>query len=221
MSTKLTQQHLFKGTREFEIAGDQVKVLIKARFKEPRTLSVMLAVLDPEPVITKSHLHFVSRVNAEPLLSLALFKPNATKFNTFVSTLRQKAQAEYNAFSGMTTAPQPTPADDLHAQPPEFGKHSTADIISGKTVNIEGLENAINMLQTYLDQTEIQEIQALLNALTSLRQAPQDHARLVNVAKAFNALGSHQGAVLTYAPYIAILLSDDPFGHSGSSDKSR
>ena len=210
MSTTLTQQHLFKGTREFEIAGDQVKVRIKARFKQPQTLSVMLAVLDPEPVITKSHLQFVSRVNAEPLLSLALFKPNAIEFNTFVATLRQKAQAEYSTFSGITIAPQPAPANDLHAQPPEFGEHSTTGIISGKTVNIEGLENAINMLQTYLGQADIQ---ALLNALTSLRQAPQDHTRLVNVAKAFNALGPHQGAVLTYAPYIAILLSDDPFGH--------
>ena len=210
MNAKLTQQHLFKGTQEFEIAGDQVKVRIRARFKEQQTLSVMLAVLDPEPVITKSHLQFVSRVNAEPLLSLALSKPNVTEFNTFVNTLRQKAQAEYSAFSGINIAPQPAPADNLHAEPPEFGERSTADIIKGKTVNIEGLERAINMLQTYLNQADIQ---TLLNALASLRQAPQDHARLVNVARAFNALGPHQGAVLTYAPYIAVMLSDDPFAH--------
>ena len=215
MSTKLTQQHLLKGIQEFEIVGDQINVRIKARFKEQQNLSIMLAVLDPEPVITKSHLQFVSRVNAEPLLSLALSRPNVTEFNAFVNTLKQKAQAEYSTFSGINIAPQPTPADDLQAEPPEFGEHSTADIIKHKKVSIEGLENAITMLQTYLDQADIQ---ALLNALVSLKQAPRDHTRLVNVAEAFNALGPHQGAVLTYAPYIAIMLSDDPFTHQAGAD---
>ena len=207
MSTKLIQKQLFKGSREFEIVGDQVNIRIKSRFKE-ETLSVTLAVLNPEPVITRSHLDFVSRVNGETLVSLALSLPNVTEFNEFVTTLKQKAQAEYSAISGINVATKST-ANGFDEEPPEFSEHSTEDIIKGKTVNVEGLENAINMLQTYVDN---EEIRPLINALESLKQAPQDHSKLIEVATAFNDLGSSQGAVLTYAPYISIMLSDDPFG---------
>lgn len=75
MSTKLTQKHLFKATHEFEIVDDQINICIKSIFKKDKqeTLTVTLAVLNPEPVITRSHLEFVSRVNGEALISLAFF----------------------------------------------------------------------------------------------------------------------------------------------------
>ncbi len=206
MRTKLTQKHLFKGTRQFEIIGDQV--LVKSRKEE--TLSVTLAVLNPEPVITKSHLDFVSRVNGEPLLSLALSRPNVTEFNDFVSTLKQKAQAEYNAISGISVEATPKSLNgNLYEEPPEFDERSPADVSKTKSVNVAGVENAINMLKTYVDN---EEIQPLLLALDALKQAPQDHSKLIDVATVFNELGPSQGAVLTYAPYITIILSDDPFG---------
>lgn len=207
MSTRLIQKQLFKGSREFEIVGDQVNIRIKSRFKV-ETLSVTLAVLNPEPVITRSHLDFVSRVNGETLVSLALSLPNVTEFNDFVNTLKQSAQAEYNAISGINIAAKST-ANGSEEDPPEFGEHSTEDIIKDKSVNIEGLENAITMLETYVDN---EEIRPLLSALELLKQAPQDRSKLIEVATAFNDLGSSQGAVLTYAPYISIMLSDDPFG---------
>ena len=65
------------------------------------------------------------------------------------------------------------------------------------------------MLETYVNN---EEVQPLITVLESLKQAPKDHSKLVEVATVFNELGSSQGAVLTYAPYIAIMLSDDPFG---------
>ena len=92
---------------------------------------------------------------------------------------------------------------------PSSVRFAPADISQAKTVSVDGIENAINMLNTYVDN---EEIQSLITALDSLKQAPQDHARLVEVATVFNELGSSQGAVLTYAPYITIMLSDDPFG---------
>ena len=211
MTTKLIQKHFLKGTHEFEIVEDQVNICVKSRFKEDEKLSVTLAVLNPEPVINKSTLDFVSRVNGEPLLSLALSQPNVSEFNNFVNIIKQKAQEEYNAISGINVTANSTPfSGNIDEEPPEFSEHTSADIIKNKKVNIEGLDNAINMLQTYVDN---EEVQPLIKALESLKQAPQDHAKLVKVANVFNDLGSNQGAVLTYAPYIAIMLSDDPFGH--------
>ena len=209
MSTKLTQKHLLKATREYEIIGDQVNIRIKSRFKQ-ETHSVTLAALNPEPVITRLHLEFHSRVNGEALLSLALSRPNVTEFNDFVNTLKQRAQAEYNAISGISVAAKPATLNgNLYEEPPEFNELTPADISKVKTVNVEGIENAISMLETYVNN---EEIQPLMAALDSLKQAPQDHSRLVEVATVFNELGSSQGAVLTYAPYISIMLSDDPFG---------
>ncbi len=209
MSTKLTQKRLFKGTREYEIVGDQVNICVKSGLKE-ETLTVMLAVLNPEPVITRSHLEFLSRVNGEALLSLALSRPNVSEFNDFVNTLKQRAQAEYNAIAGISIAAKPTSLNgNLYEEPPEFSERSPADISKNKTVNAAGIENAINMLETYVNN---EEIHSLITALESLKQAPQDHSKLVEVAAVFNELGSIQGAVLTYAPYISIMLSDDPFG---------
>ena len=208
MSTKLTQKQFLKGTREFEIVDDQVNIRIKSGFNE-ETLSVMLAVLEPEPVITRSHLEFVSRVNGETLVSLLLSRPNVSEFNAFVNTLKQKAQAEYNAFSGMSIQTDAALADNSDEEPPEFDEISPADISKNKNINVEGIENSIRMLKTYVAN---EEIKPLIYALESLKQAPQDHSKLVAVATVFDELGSSQGAVLTYAPYIGLMLSDDPFG---------
>ena len=210
MSTKLTQKHLLKGTREYEIIGDQVHV--KSRKEEK--LTVTLAVLNPEPVITRTHLEFLSRVNGETLLSLALSRPNVAEFNKFVNTLKQRALEEYNAISGINVTAKSSftgiaDSNSIDIEPPEFPERSLTDISKTKTVNVEGVENSINMLETYVND---EEIRPLISALESLKQAPHDHSKLVEVATVFNDLGSSQGAVLTYAPYITIMLSDDPFG---------
>ncbi|QMU62225.1 MAG: hypothetical protein GKR92_11185 [Gammaproteobacteria bacterium] len=209
MSTKLTQKHLLKATHAFEIVEDQVNISIKSRFKQ-ETHSVSLAVLNPEPVITRSHLEFLSRVNGEALLSLELSRPNVAEFNDFVNTLKQRALEEFNSIAGINVAAKPAALNgNLYEEPPEFDELTPADISKAKKVHVEGIENAINMLETYVNN---EEIQPLLTALVSLKQAPQDHSKLVDVATVFNELGSSQGAVLTYAPYIGLMLSDDPFG---------
>ncbi len=212
MGIKLIQKHLLKGATEYEIFDDYIEVRGKSKLGNAsgEALTVTLAVLNPEPVITRTHLEFLSRVNGEALLSLALSKPNVSEFNNFIGVLKQKAQEEYNAISGVSVAANSATVDGIsYEEPPEFGEISTADTIKNKKVNVESVENSIKMLRTYVDD---EEIQPLIEALESLKQEPEEHTKLVSVATEFNQLGASQGAVLTYAPYITIMLSDDPFG---------
>jgi hypothetical protein len=97
---KLVQKSLFRGTQEFELLDDEVRVHIKSLFHEKQK-TVTLAILNPEPVINNSRLEFHSRVKCGPLLSLYLNKPNAVEFNAFVDALKQKALKEFNAFAGL------------------------------------------------------------------------------------------------------------------------
>ena len=67
---------------------------------------------------------------------------------------------------------------------------------------------AIQQLNMYV---AVEDIQPLLFAMEALKLEPKNEAHLKQMENAFNALGITQGAVLTYAPYIGLLLSDDPF----------
>ena len=97
---KLIQKNLLKGTQEFELLDEEVLVRIKAPFKS-KELSVPLAILNPEPQIEGSYLHFHSRVKCGPLLSLYRDKPNAQEFNAFVDAVKEKALKEFNTFAGL------------------------------------------------------------------------------------------------------------------------
>lgn len=209
MATTLVQKHLFKGTHKYEIVGEQLDVRIKTPFSEI-TRSFMLSELDPEPVINKSHLEFVSRVNGEALISLKLARPDTQSFNDFVNTLKQRVLAMDNAFPGSMPTGRPEGlAANVYEEPPDFDEDFDAVVRTRQDVNVEEIDTAIRMLQTYLepDQTG-----PLIAALEALRAAPENEDKLNRVASVFSELGANQGAVLTYAPYIASLLSGDPFG---------
>lgn len=209
MTTKLIQKNLLKGTREFEIIDDRVECRIKEPFKEMETLTVMLTVLNPEPVISKSSLSFNSRVNGEALLSLFLGKPNTEEFNAFVNEIKQKAVEEYNAFAGLKQVSQPALGANVYEEPPEFEESDEERIAKiTKKVNTAMIEEAIQMLKTYLG---FDDDTPLVASLTALHAEATNEANLINVINAFNELGAQQGAVLTYAPYVGILLYDDPF----------
>lgn len=70
------------------------------------------------------------------------------------------------------------------------------------------IDKAIQMLKKYVDD---QGINPLLSALETLKTEPQSEALQTQVINAFNALNHLQGAALTYAPYLSIFVSDDPF----------
>jgi len=179
MTATLLQKHPIKGSREFRLVGDELEYTIKSPLKS-ESLSVVLSVLDSEPVISGSILAFVSQVNREPLVELFLDRPDKETFDTFVSTLRQRISEE------------------------DFGRLRVRE--KGVAVNPERVGESIEMLKTYVDPVEIA---SLLSALEQLKAKPDDVQCLVNVADAFNALGFVQGQVITYAPYINFLLSGD------------
>ena len=78
-----------------------------------------------------------------------------------------------------------------------------------EAVKGEDIDIALQMLKTYLDTPEIKP---LLTALEALKTEPENEAFQIEVITVFNDLGILQGAALTYAPYLNIFVSDDPFG---------
>jgi len=78
-----------------------------------------------------------------------------------------------------------------------------------QSIKVSDIELAIQMLQRHLQN---QDINSLLSALETLRSEPGNERYQQEVINEFNDLGSLQGAVLTFAPYLNIFVSDDPFG---------
>lgn len=72
-------------------------------------------------------------------------------------------------------------------------------------IKAERIEEAIAMLEQYLDTDALAP---LLERLRRLAERPEDEARLQQLFETLDELGIMQGAVLTYAPYLAILLSE-------------
>jgi hypothetical protein len=204
---KLVQKQLLKGVREFEIVDSLVNSRVKTLLME-KTLTVELSMINPEPIVNEPFLEFHSRVKCDPLLSLLIDKPNAQEFTAFVDELKQRARQEYNAFAGLRAGSLPAGmAANVFEEPPDFdapGQNPKA-----KTVSVDNIDNAIQMLERYLDA---EAITAFLTALETLKAEPENELYFRQLVTAFDDLGPRQGAVLTYAPYVGILLSDDPFG---------
>ena len=77
-----------------------------------------------------------------------------------------------------------------------------------KAVDPQSIENSIQMLKQHLGAEEITPLLAVLEALL---EDPQNETLVKQLSDVFGGLGVLQGAVLTYAPCIAIVLSDNPF----------
>jgi hypothetical protein len=76
-------------------------------------------------------------------------------------------------------------------------------------VNVARIEEAIQMLNTYVDDASIRPFISILEAI---RQEPDNESLVTQLYDAFQNLGITQGAVLTYAPSIYDLIVHDPFG---------
>jgi len=77
-----------------------------------------------------------------------------------------------------------------------------------QSIDVADIDIAVAMLKRYLNA---QDINPLLTSLETLKTNPQNEAYQEQVITAFNECRL-QGAVLTYAPYLQIFVSDDPFG---------
>jgi len=78
-------------------------------------------------------------------------------------------------------------------------------------IDIVKIDNSIKQLKKYITETNIEP---LISILETLKQDPHNELVLAQLSDTLNNLGTTQGAVLTYAPYINLLLSDDPFGNN-------
>ena len=56
MTNRIVQEHPDRGTREFELVDDMIEYRIKSQFANEE-LSVVLSVLNPEPVVDLSLIH--------------------------------------------------------------------------------------------------------------------------------------------------------------------
>ena len=82
--------------------------------------------------------------------------------------------------------------------------------MENSTQNIDPvkIDDAIQMLNKYIKDSCIKPLISLLEAL---KKEPDNKSLLAQVSAALNDLGVMKGAVLTYAPYVWIMLSEDPF----------
>ena len=175
MASILVQKHPIKGTREFQLVGDEIQYTIQSPFKT-NSLSVLFDILESDPVISGSTLSFISKVNKEPLVELLLDKPDKETFDQFVESIRQKIIKN------------------------DLGRFRVTD--EGVDVSLLRLTESIELLQKNVDPTEIT---LLLSTLDELKNKPSDIQCQSNVAEAFNELGFAQSQVVFHAPYLNFL----------------
>ena len=77
-----------------------------------------------------------------------------------------------------------------------------------KNVEPAKINASIEALKQYVKDASIDPLISLLEAL---KQDPNNESLLLQLSDTFKALGIIQGAVLTYAPYISLLLAYDLF----------
>lgn len=75
-------------------------------------------------------------------------------------------------------------------------------------VDVEKIGASIEALKQYVKDASIDPLMSLLEAL---KQEPNNESVLLQLSDTFKALGIIQGAVLTYAPYVGLLLAYDLF----------
>ena len=77
-----------------------------------------------------------------------------------------------------------------------------------QNINPVTLDTSVKLLRQYVNDASIEP---LISAIEALKDDPSNESLFGELANAFSDLGIVQGAVLTYAPYLSSLLSNDLF----------
>ena len=82
--------------------------------------------------------------------------------------------------------------------------------MENSTPNIDPvkIDDAIQSLNKYVRENSIRP---LISVLEALRNDPDNKSLLTQVSNALKDIGVMKGAVLTYAPYVWLMLCEDPF----------
>ncbi|PCJ85035.1 MAG: hypothetical protein COA54_12240 [Thiotrichaceae bacterium] len=75
-------------------------------------------------------------------------------------------------------------------------------------IDPEKIDTSIELIKKYIKDDKVQPV---IVALEALKQDPSNEALLIQLTDTLNSIGIMLGAVLTYAPYVGLLISDDPF----------
>ena len=206
---KLKQTQFLKGSREFEIVDDTLFVTIKSLFKEEK-LTVDLSTLDPEPVVKGSELKFYVPNRGHSVFSLLVNKPNEEEFNNFVNALKKAIPGGNNTDEGVEAdIAESVREEALNRniyETPLFDQHDdTQEKEEYVPIIVRRLEEDFTMLKTYLDENDIKP---LLESMETLLAEPENEEAFVKMLTEFNELGFHQGPVLTYAPYVKVLVAE-------------
>ena len=67
---------------------------------------------------------------------------------------------------------------------------------------------SIEQIKKYINDSRVDPV---ITVLEKLEQDPSNEALLIQLADILNNIGVFQGAVITYAPYVNLITSDDPF----------
>jgi len=83
-------------------------------------------------------------------------------------------------------------------------------------MNVENIDDAILMLNTYAKEANLKP---LISILEALKQDPCNESLSAKLTDTWRNLGIYQGTVLTYVPYFYTLIADDIFGDNLNLNK--
>jgi len=77
-----------------------------------------------------------------------------------------------------------------------------------RKVDVARIEESIQTLNQYVTD---ENIEAVMLVLEALKKTPEDESLVEQLAESLDTIGITKGAVLTYAPYARILVSQNLF----------